>query len=252
MSLISISIVSHGQGDLVRSLLSDLMTNPTASQFEILITLNIDEKDPLADITPPFPVQVIRNSSPKGFGANHNAAFDVSSGEYFCVLNPDIRLPSDPFPTLLDAISDRSIGLVGPIVRDPSGGVEDSARHFPTLIGLARKALGGSDGRQNLSQGEGLISVDWVAGMCMFLRSADFKDIGKFDERFFLYYEDVDLCVRLWKTGRRVAVCKRSEVIHHARRSSRTSVRHMVWHLQSMARYFLKHWLRLPKGSSCP
>ena len=247
MSLISISIVSHGHGQLLMDLLSDLAALPHESDIELILTLNIEEEKPLGPIQLPFPYRIIQNPSPKGFGANHNAAFSHSKGQYFCVLNPDVRLPTNPFPALVRALSDNTVGLVAPVVRCPQGALEDSARHFPTLRGLIRKALGRSDGRHDLSRMNSTHRVEWVAGMFMLARSDDLRGVGGFDDGFFLYYEDVDLCIRLWSAGRAVAVCKDVEVIHDAQRQSRVDPKHFGWHLRSMARYFLKHWLRLPK-----
>jgi GT2 family glycosyltransferase len=81
--------------------------------------------------------------------------------------------------------------------------------------------------------------VDWVGGMFMLLRRDVFETLGGFDERYFLYYEDVDLCARLWSAGMRVMQLRQVSVIHLARRSSHRSLRYLVIHLVSMSRYFL-------------
>jgi len=70
------------------------------------------------------------------------------------------------------------------------------------------------------------------------LRASDYAALGGFDEGFFLYYEDVDLCARLWRGGREVVLCPEVQVVHDARRASRRHLRHMRWHAASMARYF--------------
>jgi GT2 family glycosyltransferase len=85
----------------------------------------------------------------------------------------------------------------------------------------------------------GVIGVDWVAGMFMLFRAEAFQSIGGFDERYVLYYEDVDLCRRLHAAGRRVLYEPRSEVIHEARRGSRRDPRLALRHLLSMGRYLL-------------
>jgi N-acetylglucosaminyl-diphospho-decaprenol L-rhamnosyltransferase len=88
---------------------------------------------------------------------------------------------------------------------------------------------------------------DWVAGMCMFFDSAVFRALKGFDEGFFLYYEDVDICARVWRSGSVVVACPAASVTHDAQRASRRQWRHMRWHAQSMARYFWKYGWRLPK-----
>ena len=81
----------------------------------------------------------------------------------------------------------------------------------------------------------------------MLFRSEAFAELKGFDEKFFLYYEDVDVCIRAWNRGLRVLACPRVSVIHDARRDSRRSLRHLRWHVASMRRFFWKHWARLPK-----
>jgi GT2 family glycosyltransferase len=195
---------------------------------------------------------VIKNPSAQGFGANHNGAFRQASGEWFCVMNPDIRLSSNPFPLLLAEIERLQGAVIAPITVSPLGQCEDSVRHFPTLLSLAKKAIGVGDGRYHYALGDGTFPADWVGGMFMLFQSDAFRKVGTFDEGFFLYYEDVDICARLWKMGCKVLACPGAAVIHDAQRTSRRKARYMRWHASSMARYFAKHWLRLPRASEAP
>ena len=244
--MISISIVSHGQGELVGQALADLARFPVPLHAEIVLTLNIPETLPFAVEDFPYPVKVVENASPKGFGANHNAAFRLAQGEWFCVMNPDIRVSENPFPVLLGEIARLSAAVIAPAVLTPAGQVEDSIRHFPVPFTLACKMLGCSDGRYPFTIGDETFAADWVAGMFMLFRAEDYRSVAGFDEGFFLYYEDVDVCTRLWKAGRRVLACPKVQVIHDARRASRRNLRYMRWHVGSMVRYLGKHWLRLP------
>ncbi len=249
--MISISIVSHGQGQLVAQVLRDLARLYAALDIEVLITINIPEVLHLDGIVLPWPIKIIQNPTPKGFGDNHNSAFRVAAqGEWFCVMNPDIRLIEDPFTTLLFEMASRPAAVIAPAVRTPAGRVEDSIRYFPSILSLAGKILGIGDGRYPFVLGDETFAVDWVAGMFMLFRTQDYRDIGGFDEDFFLYYEDVDICTRLWKAGRPVLACPKTQVIHDARRTSRIDFRYLRWHLSSMARYFWRHFGRLPRGST--
>ncbi|MEW6512988.1 MAG: glycosyltransferase family 2 protein [Pseudomonadota bacterium] len=243
--LISISVVSHGQGDLVGRVLADIARFSDATRIEVILTRNIPEQLPFLVTDFPYPLKEVENVSPKGFGANHNAAFLRAKGEWFCVLNPDIRLPEDPFPSLLEAHAVPTAAVVAPAVLSPVGEIEDSVRRFPTPFSLTGKLLGWSDGRYSYKIGDAPFTADWLGGMFMLFRAEDFRRVGGFDEGFFLYYEDVDICARLWKSGRQVLACPKVQVIHDARRTSRRNFRYMRWHLASMARYLSKHWLRL-------
>ena len=244
--MISISVVSHGQGDLVGEVLADLARFADSLPLEVILTRNIPERLPFSAEDLPYPVTVVANASPKGFGANHNAAFRLAEGKWFCVMNPDIRMPENPFPLLIEEIERQHAAVIAPAVLSPAGQIEDSIRRFPTPFSLASKLLARDDGRHAFAAGDETFPADWVGGMFMLFRSENYRSVGGFDEGFFLYYEDVDICTRLWKTGRRVLACPKAQVVHEARRTSRRNVRYMRWHLSSMARYLGKHWLRLP------
>jgi len=234
---ISLSIVSHRQAGHVLALLQDL-DRFCQGPLEILVTLNVPEAHALSRVRDRFPVHIVTNSVPKGFGANHNAAFTRAAGEQFCVLNPDLRLRADPFPAMLTCLADPQVGVCGPCVLSPDGGVEDSAREFPTPMSIVAKAFGRYDGAQPFSEGTNRVYPDWVAGMFMLFRAPVFRAVRGFDERYHLYYEDVDLCARLRLAGYVVALCPRAKVVHDARRQSRRSARHFAWHVASMARFF--------------
>ncbi len=234
---------------MVRAALADLARFADPLRFEVTLTCNIPEQAAGFADNFPYPVRLIENASPKGFGANHNAACEVANGEWFCVMNPDIRLPDNPFPALLAALELRQAAVSAPAVLSPGGQVEDSIRRFPTPFSLLGKLLGRDDGRYRFAVGDETFPADWVGGMFMLFRAEDFRRIGGFDEGFFLYYEDVDICARLWKAGLGVLACPRAQVVHDARRASRRNLTYMRWHLTSMARYLIKHWLRLPNRS---
>ncbi len=245
--MISISVVSHGHAALLERLLADLARLPAAVPLELILTFNIDEPLPRNLGLLQMPLRLIHNANPKGFAANHNAAFAVAQGRWFCVLNPDISLPHDPFPVLLAELQRQATALVAPVVLNSSGAIEDSVRRFPTAGSLVRKLFGGNDGRYRFALGGAPFLPDWVAGMFMLFDSEAFRAVGGFDEGFHLYYEDVDICARLWQAGYKVALHPGVSVVHEAQRTSRKSPRYMAWHLRSMVRYFVKHGGRLPR-----
>lgn len=226
---------------MVERLVASVLNCRLVSQ--IVVTVNLVEtlQLPIDDR-----VFVIANPQPKGFGANHNAAFKLCQKPYFCVLNPDIELIENPFPVLLTEMEQKGCALGAPMVIAPDGQIEDSVRYFPTLASLIRKLFGDTDGQYTITPGQPSLSPEWVAGMFMLFRSEDYLRLGGFDEGYFLYYEDVDICARLWQSGCRLIVCPQIQVIHDARRASHRSLRHLRWHVASLLRYFAKHAGRLP------
>lgn len=243
MTALFASVVSHDQSDLATQLLADASALGTPVHWHLTHNL---PADPLA-ASERLHLTQSSNEHPMGFAANQNQAFQACAQTFFGVVNPDVRLPADPFPSLLQAFDDPTVGLVVPTVLSPAGAEEDSVRQFPTISGLLNKALTGDKGRIQRLASDQPHSVDWAAGMFMLFRAQAFRDVGGFDERFFMYYEDVDICARLWKAGWRVVHQPQAYVVHDAQRASRRDRQYMTWHAASMARYFWKHLGRLPK-----
>jgi N-acetylglucosaminyl-diphospho-decaprenol L-rhamnosyltransferase len=235
---VCVSVVSHLQAQLVAGLLADLAMHCRDS-VEVVLTINVGEPLPFDVRELGYPVDLVRNDAPRGFGANHNAAFRRCRGQAFCVLNPDIRLAANPFPDLLEELErDRHTGVVAPRIVDPSGRTEDSARRFPTLSSLAAKALGRASAL-DYEIGTAPFSPDWIAGMFMLFTCDAFRAVDGFDERYFLYYEDVDICARLRAADYSVRLVPAVSAVHNARRASRSDWRHRAWHIQSIARYLM-------------
>ena len=233
----SISIVSHSQGSLVANLLADIEHFCACEKVCVVLTLNLPEQLPFTADSFSFSMKIICNTEPQGFAANHNQAFAQITGEYFCVMNPDIRFSSDPFPSLLECLKNPVVGVAAPVVVGEIGEMEDSARRFPTPLKIFCKVFGGCKGGDYVVKDE-LVFPDWVGGMFMLFPRDIFKQLSGFDQRFFLYYEDVDLCARLRLLGYEVALCPAAKVIHHAHRSSHRSFMFFRWHLTSMLRFF--------------
>ncbi len=234
---ISVSVVSHGQIDLVTMLFKDIQRHCQGDSIELILTLNFDEFLPFDPSEFFFPVKIMRNGRMQGFSSNHNYAFKVARGDYFCVVNPDIRFDVSPFLTLLKYFDDPHVGVVAPLVLGPSGEIEDSTRMFPTPKKILKKAFARTQDR-DYPLGQTHSDPDWVGGMFMLFRRAVFEQLDGFDERYYLYYEDVDICARLKLASYRAVLCPTSPIVHHAQRNSHRSMKYLRWHLGSMLRFF--------------
>ena len=159
-----ISVVSHGHGLAVRSLLYQLAAlaqGGAGPVRRVVLTLNVPEPEPPPPHGGwPFVLQTICNARPVGFGANHNRALAGATEAFVCVLNPDVELAaSDPFGPLAAAAALPGVGCAYPVQRDAQGRPQDSERALPTPGALwRRRAL-----RQRESQ------VDWVNAACLVL-----------------------------------------------------------------------------------
>jgi N-acetylglucosaminyl-diphospho-decaprenol L-rhamnosyltransferase len=238
---LTLSIVSHGHGALLQSLLSDLAALPAAASLHVIVTLNVPCSAFDANAFPPLVIEVIRNAEPKGFGANHNAAFSRRhhDASWFCVLNPDLRLPRDPFNPLLDAAgADSRLALLAPSIIGPSGRPEDAIRKNLTFCSLMHRRR---MPRVSLEVDRPAIKGQpfyWLAGMFLLVRSDAFHALGGFDERFFLYCEDYDLCARFYAAGYGLASVPEAVAVHNAQRASHRAFKYFIWHLSSL----LKVW----------
>jgi len=244
-STVTVSIVSHGHGSMLNSLISSLLGFQQVKS--IILTMNIPEIFPeILDER----IVLIQNQTPQGFAVNHNAAFQQSDSEYFCVLNPDVVFEENPFPLLLeDLIANSQIGLIAPLVKDLQGKVEDSARPFLSVQNLVRRNLMSQTDAYPLIEGGPLFFPEWIAGMFMLYPSATYAAVKGFDEQYFLYVEDADICTRIWRAGYKVGLDPRIAIIHDARRVSLKSWQHFSWHIQGILRYLCKFAYRLPKTS---
>jgi N-acetylglucosaminyl-diphospho-decaprenol L-rhamnosyltransferase len=236
MTEVHLSIVSHRQGDLAARLLSDLQPFLREGRAMATVVLNVPERlsfDPAA-----FPnLQVVVNDTPLGFSANQNRTFQSCAAPYFCVLNPDLRIPENPFPRLLAAFKDDRLGVVAPSAADTEGRIQDNARRLPSPLGVIRRALL-KKVTLDYPLDQEIVYPDWIAGFFMLFRASAFRAIGGFNARYFLYYEDAEICCRLMQAGYKVAWMPRLRIVHDARRSSRSSPRYLAWHASSILRFF--------------
>lgn len=226
---ITVSIVSHGQLALIRPLLDQLDRWSAGSIEKIVLTINTPESDtPIAGLCPRFPVERIDNPAPKGFGANHNAAFGHCMTPWFLVLNPDIRLDGDVLGPLV-AQAGLESGLLAPRILEPGKTAPEAHRAIisPLEI-LARKRASYVPPT----------APAWIPGLFMLFRSAAYRQVDGFDERYFMYGEDFDICARTRLAGWQMQVAEGLQARHDAQRASHSSRRHLIWHATSL----LKVW----------
>ncbi|MFZ4757331.1 MAG: glycosyltransferase family 2 protein [Burkholderiaceae bacterium] len=226
---VSVSVVSHGHGPLLRALLEDLARLDSPHVAEVILTLNIPEAPGFSVPALPVPLRVIANPEPRGFGANHNAAFALAAAPRFAILNPDLRLDADPFGLLAQALDAPRVALVAPRIVDEAGAPAPSARRLYTPLEIVSRLW---------RHAGTLDEPEWLAGMFLMARADAFAEVGGFDERYFLYIEDVDLCTRLRVSGWTLAVVPQAVARHAAQHASHRSLQHLRWHIASMLRYW--------------
>lgn len=223
--------------------------------FEIIIVDNHSKEpiDPLARDD----IQLIRNPVNAGFGAACNIGVSASSGDMLLFLNPDTVLENNVLKTLKDYLDARpGSGAAGPMILEEDGSVHfGAARAFPSLTNeffehttLAfryphRKPFGNPyySYWNHRSERE----VDCLLGACMMFKKTVFEGLGGFDDRFFLYYEEIDLCKRTWDAGYSIHYVPSCSILHKSKRSTTKKFGNIdtmtLEYLKSAAIYFKKH-----------
>jgi N-acetylglucosaminyl-diphospho-decaprenol L-rhamnosyltransferase len=234
-SHLTMSVVSHGHSTLVLTLAKQLASTPLHRNIKLVITINSPQLDDELDantlaLTSLTNVVLLKNSTPKGFGGNHNQAFQKCETEFFCRINPDIELTNDPFTRLLSVLSVSGIGLTYPRQIDGRSIDLDFERELVRPASIAQRHLL----RQRLHYNEDK-PIHWVSGAFMVFKSSAFRELGGFDERYFMYCEDVDICLRLQLAGYKLARAD-ATVIHHTQRKTLKNLQHLAWHVRSLLR----------------
>lgn len=229
---ISIIVVNYNTRDLLKECLTALFSNAPACGFEVFVVDNSSRDGSRALLARHFPqCTVIGNRRNLGFARAANQAYRMSRGEYCLVMNPDLRVLPGSVQTLWEFMeSHLDVGIVFPKLYNPDGSLQYSCRTFHTIgtILLRRTPLGKllpnsrilKDHLMTDWDHNTMREVDWALGGCMMARREAVPDSQLFDERFFLYFEEVDLCYRMKKTPWKVVYNPEGAMVHHHLRES--------------------------------
>jgi GT2 family glycosyltransferase len=183
-------------------------------------------------------VRLASNGANVGFARGVNQGLAATSAPFVLVMNPDCRLMAGAIATLRSVLDAHpQCAVVGPRILNSDGTVQGSARGDPNMLTglfgrtalLRRVAPFLPVAKRNVVVNEAMrsggdsIAVDWLSGACMLARRDAFVAVGGFDERFFLYWEDADLCRRLRNRGYDVRYVPKATAIHRVGQSSRTA-----------------------------
>jgi GT2 family glycosyltransferase len=233
-------VVTHNSMDDLPGLLDCAPLRRAFARMTIVDNASTDGSAELASAA--SGVRAIACSENAGFGAAVNVGVRGTTSPFVCVLNPDIRLSDErALAQLAEHFADPAVAIVAPALILPDGSHQDSARAIPVPLDLVRRRVLHRDfGAVRLTQAT---SVAWVVGAFMLIRRDAFDRVGGFDERFRLYFEDVDLCVRLGRHGLRVLYDPTVSVSHEHKAASRQSL--AAWstrvHLRSALRFYAHH-----------
>lgn len=233
---LSILVVSWNVRDLLRDCLASVRATVAlpVDDYEVIVVDNQSHDGSADMVAREFPwVRLIRNSRNSGFGAANNTAFHASTGATVLLLNPDTVVLPGALDDLLRAIeSDGTIGVIGSRLLNTDGTLQRwTAGATPTVWRLAMHTLFLGKVLPKAIRGRPLYllddithaeDVDWLSGACLALRREALQSTI-FDERFFMYGEDLELCHRLKAEGWRVVYFPQSSIIHHHGKSTAQS-----------------------------
>ena len=242
-------VVNHDAGEVLRTCVASLRAEGVDDVVVVDNASTDGSVEALA--TEDAGVRLVRTGTNLGYGAGANRGIAATAGDYVLVSNPDVAFHDgavDRLRAVLDA--DATVAIVGPCIREADGSRYPSARRFPSMVDAAGHALLGQVAPENpfsrryrMAEIDATVTtpVDWVSGACFLARRAALEELGGFDERYFMYVEDVDLCWRAHRAGWGVVFAPEAEVTHlqgvsTARRPYRMLLAHHLSALRFAAR----------------
>lgn len=250
MPSISIIIVNWNTRALLQRCLESILAYPPTEKFEILVVDNASGDDSKGMLHQHFStVRVIANQKNLGFARANNQAAYQARGRYLLLLNPDTLVRPTALPALVAYLDTHlNVGAVGPRILNPDGSLQVSAHPFPTLLREAWRMLH-LDRLLPLSQYPLALwqsaepqPVDVLMGACILLRRELVQANTLFDEQFFIYSEEVDLCRRIRQAGWELHWLPSAVITHYGAQSTRQVADQMFLELyRNKVKYFRKH-----------
>jgi len=251
---LSVIIVTYNSDNYIQDCLqSILVALESFNDYEIIIIDN-DSLDKTIQIIKQFDsdkVELIGESSNKGYAAALNHAVRKVKFEKILILNPDTVVANTAMLELYKASEDPAVGIAGGKLINPDGTFQlSSRRHFPTLGVLFSYALRLNKifkksrffGKYNYTYlNENFqVDVDSISGACMVFDKEIYNKVGGLDESFFLYFEDTDFCLKIKKLGFKVLYCPKAEILHHNNYSDNYSSK-IFYFYESFEKFIYKY-----------
>ncbi|KJY84165.1 hypothetical protein TW81_05035 [Vibrio galatheae] len=246
MQKLIVGIVSHGHYDYISSN-EELIDIGFIENVEIVVKDNLGDSN-LAEYCEINNYTYIASESCLGFGENNNSIFryaleslDASGSDWFIILNPDVEIKKNDFSTLISELNGALGDFYAPnLFKDVSHSIpENSARLFATYKCLFNPFLGKSINKPYLK--ERLVdkqTIEWASGAFLCIKFCAFQKVGGFDSKYFMYFEDVDLCYRLREHGIPLRFLKNVKAVHKGEYRNRSIFsKHFRWYLSSLFKF---------------
>ena len=248
---LAIVIVSYNAREELDACLDSVVGHTAPFPTEIVVVDNASSDGTVAHVRARWPsVRVIDAGGNLGFARANNIGIRETSSEFVLLLNPDTVVPPGAIPTLVRGLAGhREAAAAGPRLIDATGFPELSFGWAIGPIGELRQKIVGSLHERRVRRVVRMVDRwareagprEWVSGACLLVRRADLESVGLLDERYFMYTEDVDLCVSLRRRGREVLFLPQSEILHLRGRSAGRNPQTERMRRLSQLAYYDKH-----------
>ncbi len=244
-------IINYDSGPHLRNCLAEIGRAAGDAFAEVIVVDNASRDDSLGGVAEKYPdVKLVLNSRNRGYGTACNQGFLETTAQFICLLNPDVVPAPGSLAQMADAMAAApEVGVLGPLLNNPDGSIYPSCRVVPNMVVAVGHAIFGLVTPNNpFTRAYQLLDVshaeqrevDWVSGAAMMVRREAFEQVSGFDERYFMYVEDVDLCNRIRKAGWKAMYFPHARMMHHVAGSSRRKPYRMIFHHHvSLLRYAL-------------
>ena len=249
---VTVVVVNWNSGEDLTSCARSVVESAGEATVELIVVDNCSRDESTEFALKACPeIRIVRNAVNRGFGAAANQGMRIARAPWIFLLNPDARVSEGTFAGLAKVATEhRRAGAIGVLTRDEEGSIYPSARKVPGYAEAAAHALVSPFVPDNAWSRAYTMAdwdrasermVDWVSGSSVLLRRVALDEVGLFDEQFFMYVEDLDLCTRMRNAGWEVWFSPEMEVVHRIGSVTRGKRRMTVEHSKSMYRYFVKH-----------
>lgn len=262
---ISVVIVSYKVKDMLRKCLESIRRSQGDLALEIFVVDNASGDGTVEMVKNDFPeAKLIASQENLGFAKANNLALKQAQGEYVLLLNPDTEVNAETFANSLEFFQRHpEAGVVGPKMFYGNGELQPSVRRLPKLWPIVLMLLKAPKVFPHLKSIDNYLATDFdyareqaaeqIMGAYMFMPRATLDKIGLLDERYFIWFEEVDFCRRVWQAGLQVWYSPSISIIHHGGKSfaQQAFVTKQQVFFTSAAKYFLKYGLSkaaLPKN----
>ena len=257
--IVSVIIINYNTKDLIRICIDSILKWTKNINYEIIVVDNASKDDSVDFIQKNYPfILLIKSSTNLGFGKANNLATKYAKGKYYFFLNPDCQLIENSvlnFYNYLENNSNFKIGSVGAMLIDNNKTIVNSYFSFPSLfyqfnilISICIRKIFKINYKLSANSNYKILNynneVDFISGANLFMPNYVFNLLNGFDERFFMYFEETDLQLRMSHLGFKRIILTKNQIIHieGSSFSQKNSLNKLILYRDSMFKYYKKHY----------